>query len=448
VGEPDKTKVERREMTLDEAIGMAVLFQKSGHLDDAADLYRQIRAAVPEHPDVLHYAGVLAHQLGRHDEAIDLIQRSLALAPDRADCFSNLGIVYKAQGRVDEAVSAFGRALELEPHHANALSNLGVLYRAQGRDEDAERAYLQAIDIDPNHIDAWHNLGVLFGNQGRTKDAVYCYSKVTTLSPRHPLARRLLALAYCTLGQRDKAVEIFEDWLKEDPDNPVARHMLPACSGDDVPDRAADAFVELIFDQFAASFESKLKQLGYRAPMLVHTMLERSGRPAAKQLDVLDAGCGTGLCGPLVAPYARRLVGVDLSAGMLEQARAKQVYDELVKEELGAFLRRHEGAFDVIVSADTLCYFGVLDEVVNAAARALRPEGLLIFTVEEAAAERAPAGFVLETHGRYSHTEPYLERLLRQAQLAPDVARAELRMESGEPVAGLVVRAVKQATRV
>jgi predicted TPR repeat methyltransferase len=443
VGEPDKAPATPRDMTLEEAIAMAILFQKEGHLDQAAEVYRQIMAAVPEHPDVLHYAGILSHQQERHDEAIALIQRSLALVPDRADCYSNLGIVYKAQGRLEEAASAFDRALALEPRHVNALSNRGVLYRAQGRDEDAEKAYLQAIEIDPDHIDAWHNLGVLFGLQGRTKDAAYCFSKVTTLSPRHPQARRLLALAYCTLGQREKAVEIFEDWLKEEPDNAIARHMLPACSGDAVPDRAADAFVELVFDQFARSFESKLKQLGYRAPRLVHAMLEQSDKPAAKQLDVLDAGCGTGLCGPLVAPYARRLVGVDLSAGMLEQARSKEAYDELVKEELGAFLERHVDAFDVIISADTLCYFGVLDEVVGAAARALRPEGLLIFTVEETSAERAPAGFVLETHGRYSHTEPYLERLLGQAHLAADIARAELRMESGVPVTGLVVRAVK-----
>ena len=40
-------------------------------------------------------------------------------------------------------------------------------------------------------------------------------------------------------------------------------------------------------------------------------MIEEAGVERAKQLDVLDAGCGTGLCGPLLAPYARRLVGVD-----------------------------------------------------------------------------------------------------------------------------------------
>ena len=54
----------------------------------------------------------------------------------------------------------------------------------------------------------------------------------------------------------------------------------------------------------------------------------------AKPVKILDAGCGTGLCGPLLKPWARRLVGVDLSGGMLEKARALQLYDEHI-ESLG-----------------------------------------------------------------------------------------------------------------
>lgn len=435
---------DRRPMSLDEAIAMAVLFQKAGHLDQAADLYRQIRHQVPDHADVLHYSGILAHQQGRHDEAIDLIERSLALTPGNADAYSNLGIVLKSQGRVEDAIAAFGRALVLEPRHTNAQSNLGVLYRAQGRFAEAEAAYRAVLAIDPEHIDAWHNLGVLLGSTKRTKEAVLCYCKVTTLSPHHPQARRLLALAYCTIGRRDKAVEIFGQWLQEAPDNPVARHLLAACSGEAVPARAADAFVETTFDQFAASFESKLKQLSYRAPTLVQAMLADAGLPESRQLVILDAGCGTGLCGPLVAPYARRLVGVDLSAGMLDQARGKGVYDELVKEELTAFVTRHRSAFDVILSADTLCYFGSLEAVAEGAARSLTPGGWLVFTVEEAVEDAAPDGYVLETHGRYAHTARYITEVLRRAGLTPTLVRAELRMESGVPVAGLVVRAVKQ----
>jgi predicted TPR repeat methyltransferase len=218
--------------------------------------------------------------------------------------------------------------------------------------------------------------------------------------------------------------------------------MLAACSGRDVPERASNGFVQISFDTFAASFESKLTKLSYRAPALVGAMLDDAGLPAAQDLDVLDMGCGTGLCGPLIRPYARRLTGVDLSPGMLAQAREKQLYDELVHIELTEYLRNHADSFDVIVSADTLVYFGALENVIAVASGALRSGGLLIFTLEHGVSTSAP-DYHLETHGRYTHARPYVERLLEMNGLTPEIGQAELRMESGVPVAGLVVRARK-----
>jgi Predicted methyltransferase (contains TPR repeat) len=99
-------------------------------------------------------------------------------------------------------------------------------------------------------------------------------------------------------------------------------------------------------------------------------------------------------------------------------------------------------AFDVIVSADTLVYFGDLRRVL-AAARALRPNGLFVFTLEHMVGGEADVDYHLELHGRYSHAPAYVERLLAAVRLLPEIVHAELRMESGAPVAGLVIRAAK-----
>jgi len=283
---------------------------------------------------------------------------------------------------------------------------------------------------------------VLLNAQKRPREAAQCFSKVITLRPKDPEARRLLALAHCTLGEVDEAVRIFEEWLADDPDDPIARHMLAACSGRDVPTRASDAFVEKTFDSFAASFDSKLAKLLYRAPELVAEMLARSDASPSKSLDILDVGCGTGLCGALLSPYARRLVGVDLSDRMLDQARERNVYDELVKGELTAYLDGCRDAYDVIVSADTLVYFGPLDAVAIAAEQALRPGGRLIFTVEESAADDSE-GYSLGTSGRYRHPHGYVQQILDAAKLRAEIVSVELRLEAGEPVAGLLVAAVK-----
>ena len=226
-------------------------------------------------------------------------------------------------GRLEQAIDACQRAIAIDAGHANAHSNLGVLLRATGRPAEAEAAYRAAIALDPQHVDAYTNLGILLNGLKRTEEAAACYSRVITLRPKHKEARKLLALAHCTLGEIGEAVAIFDEWLQEEPDDPIARHMHAACTGADVPARASDGFVERTFDSFAASFESKLERLSYRAPALVAAMIEEAGVEPTKRLDVLDAGCGTGLCGPLLAPYARRLVGVDLSEGMLARAKEK-----------------------------------------------------------------------------------------------------------------------------
>jgi predicted TPR repeat methyltransferase len=130
---------------------------------------------------------------------------------------------------------------------------------------------------------------------------------------------------------------------------------------------------------------------------------------------------------------------------MLAVARTRTIYDQLVHEELSGYLESHPGTFDVIVSADTLVYFGELAEVFASAARALSPAGLLVFTVEAMDDVAVDTGYHLNPHGRYSHSQVYVKQVLRDAGFAtPFIETAVLRMESGSPVTGLVV-AVRKA---
>jgi predicted TPR repeat methyltransferase len=204
-------------------------------------------------------------------------------------------------------------------------------------------------------------------------------------------------------------------------------------------------YVRQVFDDMASSFDDHLLgTLDYRAPGLLCDAVAAALPPPAATLDVLDAGCGTGLCAPLLRPYARRLIGVDLSAGMLAKAAGRQAYDELVRAELTDFVSHQVDAFDVIASADTLCYFGALEGIFRAAATALRTAGLLAFTLEDAG--DATSSWRLTTHGRYCHAWSYVEQCLGGAGLVVhSISAAILRMEGGQPVKGLLVVARKHA---
>jgi predicted TPR repeat methyltransferase len=433
----------RIEITVEEAVQIGIQFLMRGQVSDAEKLFDKLLEAWPTHPDALHYSGVIAHKRGRTEDGLARVRASLEQSPDQPDWHSNLGILLESIGDGEGAMREFQRAIELEPQHAIAHNNLGVLRRIYGRLPEAEESLRAAVGIRPEYADAYRNLAVVLEQTGRTHDALVAYCKAVTLEPSNSHGRRLLAMAYTTIGYNDRALELCEEWVRIAPDDPVARHTLAACAQRDIPLRAADEYIATSFDSFAETFEAKLTRLDYKAPGLVAAAIAETGLVAQKQLDVLDAGCGTGWCGPLLAPYARRLVGVDLSTGMLEHARAKSVYDELTHAELVGYLQRQREAFDIIVSADTLVYFGALDGFAAAAATALRPGGWVTFTVEEAAPDTE--SFHLEVHGRYNHAAPYVESVLTAAGLTPHVGRAVLRNESGLPVAGLVIRAEKRS---
>jgi predicted TPR repeat methyltransferase len=420
----------------------AVARHRAGDLALAERLYLQVLDAAPGHPDALHFSGVLAHQRGRSDEAVELIGKALASAPQHAGAHNNLGNVHKECGRLAEAEACYRRALDCSPGHPDALTNLAVVLEAQGQLVDAFKVYGILLTLAPEHAVGYYLFGIFLRNNARceahVEQAVACLREAWRLDPANTRTLEQLGVTLYMTGRGEEAAKVHRDWLARDPENPIPKHMLAACGGAPPPARAGDDYVRQVFDGFAASFDEQLlSNLDYRAPQLVATALARvfADEPC---LDILDAGCGTGLCAPLLRSRARRLTGVDLSGGMVDKARERGGYDELVVGELAQYLREHPGAFDVVVSADTLVYFGDLHEVGTAAARALRPGGAFVFTVEALVDD--PGGVELGPSGRYRHGEAHVRRALESAGLAdPSITEGVLRREFGNEVCGWIV---------
>lgn len=430
-----------RQVSLAEAMQIAVDLHRKGQIEQAEYIYTQVIEHDPDNAPALQFLGMVRHTQRRSEEGIALLERARAIAPDDPGILMNLGNVRLEAGQAEGALYAYREMLRLSPDLANGWSNLGVLLRALGQVDNAEEALRKAIALDPTNAGAWHNLGNLLLRTDRIPEAVECGLRSLTLLPGNKIGRKLLGVAYGYLGETEKAKEVFRDWLAAEPGEPTAEHHLAALEGR-TPERASDAYVERVFDDFAVSFDARLETLQYRGPELVERCLaERVD--ASAPVAVLDVGCGTGLVGPLVRPLASRLVGIDLSAKMLAKARQRDVYDALEKAEFIAYLAGTPEKFGAILAADALCYVGRMEAFARNALAALAPGGVLIASFET---DANGADVALTHTGRYTHGEDYLTRTFAEAGFEDVRCTAEvLRMETGMPVDGYILTATRPA---
>lgn len=419
---------------------LGMVLTSAGKFDDAE---RTIKAAIAinGNSDASHYnLGVVLKALKRPSEALASFDRAIAINPNVADSWNNRGAALNELRRHEEALAAFGKALELKPDHVGALFNTGNALAAQGRHEDAIGYFDKALAIDERSAEAWSGRGIALKALNRLEEAatalnraaglkpdlaeawselggilllakdseraLIAYDKALALTADFPAAWLGRALALAQLKRTAEAVAAYRDAVNHGVDaGQVALHL--AVLGVEPPPAALPpANVVAIFDRYAESFDRNLiEDLKYGIPVAIADAMKRHVR--ADGLDILDLGCGTGLTGERIVSFKRRMTGVDLSPKMLEKARQRGIYDDLVCAELVAFLDTQQESCDVVVSADVFIYIGDLAPVFQRVRRALRKDGLFCFSVEA-----SPDGdVVFRDSFRFAHSAAYLQRL-------------------------------------
>jgi len=430
----------RTEITIGEAVEIAIHYIENQKLAEAEEILRHVVLNVPDHAEALNYLGIIAFHLHGASQAAEHLSKASEICPRDANIRNNFGNALVETRRFEEAEAAYRLASELDPDLGDPYCNLATIVRKRGESALAEKLLRKAVEVSPRNGYAYHNLGVLLISLGRPTEAIPMLWRAKALIPRKTLSAPFLAVAYWNAGMVEDAKRFVRRWAENSPDDTQAQHLCAAMTGENVPERASENYVANLFDGFASSFDSRLDDLEYRAPELVGAVATElaAGR---SDLDIVDAGAGTGKCGRYLRPLAQLLLGVDLSKGMLAEAKKLGLYDHLFTGELTQFLNEHDDVADIVVSADTLCYFGVLEEFSIAARKALRPGGHLIFTVE-ALLDDEGGTFVLRHHGRYAHSRSYLRQVLENAGFAIDrIVEERLRMEGGKPVQGYLVAA-------
>ncbi|MGA2254974.1 MAG: tetratricopeptide repeat protein [Thermoguttaceae bacterium] len=212
--------------TIPEALAVAVQHHQAGRLQAAEQIYRQILAAEPNQPDVLHLLGMVAYQAGKHDFAIECIGQAIAANGRVAIFHSNLGAAYLALRRVPEAVDCYRRAVDLRPNFADSHFNLGVALREQGKLDEAVACYRRALELMPDFAAAHNNLANALQHQGKLVEAVGCYRRALELKPDYAEAYNNLANALQHQGSLDEAVTCYRRTLELKPDYAEAYNNL------------------------------------------------------------------------------------------------------------------------------------------------------------------------------------------------------------------------------
>ncbi|MDO9502934.1 methyltransferase domain-containing protein [Falsiroseomonas sp.] len=382
-----------------------------GDLALAERLYRRVLKLRPGDGNALNLLGVAARQRGDLAAALAFSTQALAVQPDSPVFLANRGATLAEAGQLEPAVEALRAALARRPADATALRNLGQALCALGQAAAAVAPLQQAVQIAPQAPEPWLALAHALREAG--------------LDGAEDAARRVLALPGLPPGLAAQA-----------------RFLLAALGAEAAPDRAPAAYVRDLFDQYAPRFDQDLQdRLHYRTPELLAALLAQQGIAPDGGRRVLDLGCGTGLSGLALKPWARRLEGLDLSPRMLAEARRRGLYDALHEADLVDFLAARRAGFDLVAAVDVLNYLGDLAPALAGIAGALVPGGVAAFSIEAlepAAGQGAP--FVLGEGLRYRHDPAHVLALAAAAGLAL-LARqdAPLRQEKGVAVAGVLL---------
>ena len=409
---------------------------EAGLLMAAESAFRASLLALPGRPSTLINLAATLVRARRPAEALPLLDEALAAEPDSTEALCHRGAALAALGQSGPALAAYDHALRLQPALVPALFQRAVQLNLLGQPAAALVALEQVMALKPPDGEAWFHHGQTLQALGRAEEALRSYDRALALQPGVASTWSRRGTLLKDMGRLDEAARSFQQALAHGGDVDFNRYFLASVGGHgELPQAAPRAYVEQLFDSYAADFDEHLvAQLGYRTPQLLAALLP----PRRHYTAALDLGCGTGLMAPLLQPVCGAIDGVDLSSQMLDKARAGGLYRSLHHGDVAEHLHATLETYDLMVAADVFVYVGALESVFAGAARVLQPGGCFLYSVEEADAGQR---MQLRASARYAHSQRYLTDLAAAQGLAVQhVERQTLRHDQGRAVAGLLVR--------
>lgn len=354
--------------------------------------------------NTLYAEAVSLHQQNKPDEAIGLYSLVVSHLPEVAEVHYNLGLAFYETKQFTKAARAYTKAADLCPDDEDIFYNLGLAYKKAERFAEAEQAYLKALTLAPSDPEVYYNLGCCYRDAGEIKQALKVFGKLVKMVPDHLPGLNNRAYLYHLMGEYDQAREGYKQILKLDPEHASARYMHAVLVGAPV-DVPPQEYITSLFDHYSDTFEEHLiEDLDYNLYLDLRVQFDAVEEKKRLYDHCLDLGCGTGLAGEAFRTACVKLSGVDLSAKMIAQAEAKQIYNTLHVDDIIKYLCNSDTRFDLFVATDVLIYLGDLHPLFQAAARRSAPGALFCLSTEKTLENE----WVIKPTGRYAHHPDYV----------------------------------------
>ena len=393
-------------------------------------------------PIFLYIFGLFHHSLSNQEKAISLYKKSLEIKPDYIDALVSLGRLH-VESDFEESFFNFNMALQLNEQSVDILnclgdlhfkyekyeqakeyfhkalthnqldnvsmSNLGICLYRLGDTENAITNLQKSLEIEPNYISALNNLAVIYMDLENYQEGLGLLQKVISLDKNNYLANKNAGLLYTKLEDFEKAKIFLENALKYNKDDDEL-NFIYASVDNKTPKNAPLNYVESLFNNYAKNFEISLtKQLDYKFPKKMCEFVINCNDIPNTFDNAIDLGCGTGLSGEVFRDYVDFFTGVDLSNNMLDIAKKKKIYDELLTGDICNILKKSTKKYNLFIIADVFVYIGELQDVFSQIKNRSEEGAAIIFSTEH-----LEDGYYKLVKQRYRHSKNYIEKILKQ----------------------------------
>ena len=365
----------------------------------------------PRSATLYNIQGATNARLGKPDAALEDFENALNLNPNLGEANNNMGNILKEQGKLEKAIKAYRKALLLKPDYAEAFYNMGNTYKEMKKFKSAISSYNRALSLNPNYAEAFYNKGLIQSYMNDTNAAIESYNQALKIKPSYVEALFKLGESFKLFGENNNAAKCFEAAVNLDETDAVGAKLHLATLGrSSTPSKTPEVFMKNFYKKRAQIWDNQSLDK-YSGHLLIASAFGQAN--IKKESHILDLGCGTGSLANFLRPYAKSLVGIDLSHEMLAYARETKIYDLLIEKDIELYLAEKLDHYDIVVAAAVFIHFLNLERVFKLITRSLKKNGQFIFTVFESLKEDKHLNDFL----MYSHSADYISSLVEYLDL-------------------------------